>query len=325
MHHLGIDISKRTFDVTLRTETGEESHCQFENHAKGFTELEKWLASNGVDELHACMEATNIYWEDVADHLYSKGYQVSVVNPSRTKGYGMSQMQRNKTDKADSKVIAAFCAATSPDLWYPPTAEQRKLRALVRHRDALTKTKTQQKNRLTDCRDEDVKHSLNTVISILDAEIKQIEKQIREYIKQTPALQEQRELLLSIPGFGDVVTHVLMAEMYDLANYDKAHAAAADAGLNPSHYESGETIRKRPKLSKIGKPLVRSVLFMPAMTAIRYNSIIAEFAQRLEQRGKPKMVIIGAVMRKLLHIAYGVLKNKTPFDPHFHSSRASHS
>lgn len=317
MNHLGIDISKKTFDATVRKASGDAYHRQFDNHAQGFADLEQWLSGHGVLELHACMEATNIYWEELADYLYRQGYQVSVVNPARTKGYGISQMQRNKTDKADSQVIVAFCAATSPQLWHPPTAEQRKLRALTRHRDGLVKTRAQQKNRLSDCRDEDVQRSLKAVIAMLDAEIAQLETQIRTYIKQTPTLQAQKALLLSIPGIGESTAHVIMAEMYDLAAYEKAHAAAADAGLNPSHYESGETIRKRPKMSKMGKSAVRAALFWPAMTAIRANPVIQTFARRLERRGKPKMVIIGAAMRKLIHMAYGVLKNQTPFDPNF--------
>lgn len=319
MNYLGIDISKKTFDATLRQESGNEIHAQFENTSKGFTELKEWLITHGMLKLHGCMEATNIYWEDLADYMYNEGYQVSVVNPARTKGYGMSQMQRNKTDKVDSKVIVSFCAATAPQLWHPPTPEERKLRSLSRHRDGLVKTRTQQKNRLTDCRDEDVARSLQSVIAMLDAEIEGMEKQIRAYIKENPILKERKELLLSIPGIGETTAHVIMAEMYDLADYENAHAAAADAGVHPAHYESGETIRKKPKMSKVGKSSIRAGLFMPAMTAIRSNPIIHSFAQRLEARGKPKMVIIGAAMRKLIHIAYGVLKHKTPFDPDFQS------
>lgn len=319
MNYLGIDISKKTFDATLRQETGNEMHAQFENSPKGFDELKQWLSRQSVDELHACMEATNIYWEELADYLTGQGYRVSVVNPARTKGFGMSQMQRNKTDKVDSQVIVAFCAATSPQLWRPPTPEERKLRSLVRHRDGLVKTRTQQKNRLTACRDEDVQRSLETIIEMLSSEIEQIEQQIRQYINQKPALKERKKLLLSIPGLGETTTHLLLAEMYDLADYENAHAAAADAGVHPSHYESGTSIRKKPKMSKVGKASVRSALFMPAMTALRSNPIILAFAQRLERRGKCKMVILGAAMRKLIHIAYGVLKHNSPFDPHFRS------
>lgn len=323
MNHLGIDLSKRYFDATLQTTSGAQFYARFDNNKSGFAALEKWLLAQGVDELHACMEATNIYWEELADDLHSKGYQVSVVNPARIKGFGMSQLQRNKTDKVDSKVIAAFCAALSPKLWSPPTARQRKLRALVRHRETLVKTKTQQTNRLTDCRDEDVQRSLKSIIALLDAELESMAQQIADFTKQTPELQEQKALLISIPGIGDAAAHLILAEMYDLADYEDAHAAAADAGVSPTHHESGATIRKKPKMSKMGKSAVRGILFMPAMVAIRHNPPVMALAQRLEARGKPKMVIIGAAMRKLIHLAYGVLKNKTPFDPNYTASSAT--
>ena len=315
MNHLGIDLSKQYFDATLQTESGEQVYGRFENNRQGFAELDKWLVSQSVSELHACMEATNIYWEELADYLYSKGYRVSVVNPARIKGFGMSQLQRNKTDKVDSKVIVAFCAALSPKPWQPPTAAQRKLRSLVRHRDALVKTRTQQKNRLADCRDEDVRLSLQTLLATLESEIERIEQQIADLIQQDPDLREQKRLLSSIKGIGEVAAHVIMAEMYDLADYEDAHAAAADAGVNPAHYESGHTIRRKPRMSKVGKTAVRRALYMPALAAIRSNPVIIALAQKMQQQKKHKLVIIGAAMRKLIHIAYGVLKNRTPFDP----------
>ncbi|MEM7133153.1 MAG: transposase, partial [Chloroflexota bacterium] len=135
--------------------------------------------------------------------------------------------------------------------------------------------------------------------------------------------REQKRLLKSVKGFGNVTAHLIMAEMYDLADYENAHAAAADAGVNPSHYQSGETVHRKSKMSKIGKRAVRRGLYMPALAAIRSNPIVRELAERLEKLGKPTMVIIGAAMRKLIHIAYGVLKNKAPFDPTWETKSAT--
>lgn len=323
MNHLGIDLSKAYFDAMLQKACGTQIHARFDNSKAGFSELAKWLVDHEVCEVHACMEATNVYWEELADYLYGLGYTVSVVNPARIKGFGMSQMQRNKTDKVDSKVIVTFCAAIVPKAWQPPTPIQRKLRALVRHRDDLVKTRTQQKNRLVDCRDDDVRSSLAALIATLDAEITQIAQQVTDLIKQDADLQEQKNLLCSIPGIGDTAAHVIMTEMYDLADYENAHAAAADAGVNPVHHESGDTVRKKPKMSKAGKSAVRGVLYMPAITAIRHNPVIMAFAKKLEAKHKSKKTIIGAAMRKLMHIAYGVLKNKTPFDPNWETTSVS--
>ena len=163
---LGIDVSKDTIDVTLIDNEGNKHHATFKNKEKGFKKLIGWLKKHGVevDDLHICMEATNIYWEDLALYLHSKGYKVSVVNPARTKGFANSQLRRNKTDKQDSEIIADFCAAMDPDEWIPPSDDQKKLRALVRHLEGLKKTLTQQKNRLASCKDKDVKSSLQIVL-----------------------------------------------------------------------------------------------------------------------------------------------------------------
>jgi transposase len=315
MMHLGIDLSKAYFDAMLRLPRGEKVHEQFENNETGFQKLAKWLKRHKAQTVHACMEATNIYWEDLAAFLHAAGHRVSVVNPARIKGFALSQLRRNKTDKQDSDVIVEFCFALQPDAWTPPTAVQQKLRTLVRHREALHKTLTQQKNRSADCRDEDVRASLQRIIETLERELEQVEAQIEQVIAQDAMLGEQQALLLSIKGFGPVVTHKLMAEMYDLASYDNAHAAAADAGVTPAHYESGDTVRRRAKMSKVGKASLRGALYFPAITAMRFNPLVRPLVERLQRLKKPWKVILGAVMRKLMHIAFGVLKHRRPFDP----------
>ena len=322
MMQLGIDLSKVYFDATLRKSETSKVHRQFDNDATGFTALAGWLQEQGVTALQACMEATNIYWEGLAAFLHDKGYKVSVVNPARIKGFAQSQLRRNKTDKLDSEVIADFCAKMEPKAWTPPSPEQHKLRCLVRHSEAIQKTITQQKNRLASSNDDDVKASLERVIASLTAELETIEAQIAAQIKQQPTLVAEQKLLCSIQGIGPKASTKLLAEMYDLASYDDAHAAAADAGLSPAQHQSGDTIRHKPRLSKVGKASVRSVLYWPAITAIQHNPVVKKLAERLEAKGKPKMVIIAAAMRKLIHLAYGVLKNKTPFDPEWRAKSA---
>jgi len=318
---LGIDISKRYFDATLRQADGQSWYRRFSNDEAGIQALLRWLNQHGVTSLHACMEATNLYWEEVAQALYAQDYTVSVVNPARIKGFAQSQLRRNKTDKQDSEVIAAFCAAVTPSAWQPPTQQQRKLRNLERYCDDLKQTLTQQKNRLANSKEPAVQHSLQRVIDTLEQELKQVEEQVKQHIAQEAALQTNKDLLTSIIGIGDKVAHKLMAELYDLPAYHSARAAAADAGLTPAHHESGDSVRRKPKLSKVGKASVRSILFLPALSAIRFNPVIKALADRLKARNKPKKVIIAAAMRKLMHIAHGVLKHQTPFDPNFELAR----
>lgn len=312
---VGIDIAKESFDVTLLDGGGKVHQGQFANTAAGFERLGRWLERRGVEAVHACMEATNVYWEELAEHLHQAGHTVSVVNPARIKGYAMSQMRRSKTDQLDSLVIAQFCATQQPDVWNPPSASQRQLRALVRHVQAVTKTLTQQKNRLASCRDAQVQASLRRLIEHLEGEIAQVEAQIEGLIDQDPELKERQGLLMSVKGIGRKTATTLLAEMYDLEAYANARAAAADAGLTPAHHESGCSVRRRPRLSKIGKASIRGALYWPAITAIEHNPIVRALAERLRAKGKDKGVILGAAMRKLLHLAYGVLKHRTPFDP----------
>jgi transposase len=312
---LGIDIAQATFDVTLLDAAQVSHYASFANDATGFARLHGWLVQQGVTHLHACMEATNIYWEALAEWLHAQGYTVSVVNPARIKGFALSQLRRNKTDQLDSLVIAQFCVALHPPPWTPPTPQERHLRSGVRHVAGLTKSLTQHKNRLAVCTDPLVRESLQSLITFLDAEIVRLETQLQHLIDNDPDLKERQALLMSIQGIGRKTATTLLAEMYDLAAYTSARAAAADAGVTPAHHESGRTVRRRPHLSKVGKARIRAALYWPALTAIRHNPLIRALADRLRAKGKPKKVILGAAMRKLLHFAYGVLKHRTPFDP----------
>ena len=315
MEYLGIDLAKLTFDATLLTATGAQHYQSFPNTPDGFTQLQTWLSQHGVTRLHACMEATNIYWEALATWLHAAGHIVSVVNPARIKGYAQATMQRNKTDKLDSAVIASFCATHHPAAWQPLSDEQRRLRALVRHREDLLQTQLQQQNRLRDTTDTLVVASLQTVVDIIASQLEAVERAIKEHLAAHSELRANLELLTSIVGIGVITAAKVLAEFGDIEHYESAKAAAADAGLTPSTFESGTSVRHRPRLSKMGKAGIRGALYWPAITAMRRCPGCKAYAERLAARGKAKKVIIGAVMRKLVHIIYGVLKHRTPYDP----------
>ena len=144
-------------------------------------------------------------------------------------------------------------------------------------------------------------------IASLDAQIAHVQQLIRDHLDRHPGLRAQRELLTTIPGIGEATAAVLIAELFD-KRYASARQAAAFAGLVPRLVESG-TLRGRSRLSKIGPGRVRKALYMPAVAALRGNPTIRAVRARLHAAGKPPMVIIGAAMRKLIHLAYGVLKS----------------
>jgi transposase len=315
MDYLGIDLAKVTFDATVLTATGVQHYRAFANTPDGFGQLQAWLSEHGVKELHACMEATNIYWEALASWLHAQGHTVSVVNPARIKGYAQARLQRNKTDKLDSAISAGFCATQHPTAWQPLTEEQRRLRALTRHREDLLQTQLQQQNRLRETSDALVRASLQAVLEAVAKQLTAVDQAITEHLAAHESLRTKLQLLTAVVGIGTVTAAKLLAEFADLEEYESAKAAAADAGLTPSHFESGTSVRRRPRMSKMGKASIRAALYWPAITAMRWCPAFKAFAQRLEARGKPKKVIIGAVMRKLVHIIYGVLKHRTPYDP----------
>lgn len=319
---LGIDIAKKSCEASLLMQ-GKLYHRSFGNHPEGFVELINWLGKHKAKPVHACMEATGRYWEELAEYLFTQGHIVSVVNPARIHDYARSKLVRNKTDKLDAELIADFCATQEPEPWAPPPPAVRELQALVRHLEALQQIRTQESNRLqSGVPSEPVKQSLQSHLTFLDQQIAAIEHQINQHIDQNPDLQRQKELLTSIPGIGLKTAAKLLSE--NIQTFTSTRAAVAYAGLNPQLKESGTSVHRRPHLSKIGNARLRKALYLPAVVAMKYNPIIRSHCSRLASRGKVKMVQVGAAMRKLLCLAVGVLKSGRPFDPAFaHPIQAS--
>lgn len=314
---LGIDVSKDKLDVALYQD-GQYGLATFTNDRDGHRRLVRWLKKHKAKEAHICIEATGRYGEDVAKYLHGRGYPVSLVNPSRIKAYGDSQLKRNKTDREDAKVIAHFCATQQPTLWAPPPPEVQELQALTRHLDSLKRDRTRELNRKqSGLSSKAVLQSIDAHIAFINAQIDDLTQRINDLIDQNPDLRQQRDLLASIPGFGDATVAMFIAEIPDIARFDSARQLAAHAGLTPRHHHSGSSVHKRSRLSKTGNRRFRTALFMPALAAMRWNPIIVSFVERLKANGKSGKIIVGAVMRKLVHLAYGVLKNGKPFDPNY--------
>jgi transposase len=311
---LGIDIAKAKYVVSLRRHDGKRRHKSFPNTGDGHQALIAWLATHAAGPVHACLEATGTYGEGVATALFDTGHHVSVVNPAAVTAFAQSQLRRTKTDDVDASVMADFCVAHQPPLWTPWPREVRELQGLIRRRAAVLDMLTQERNRLAAGGVvPPVRASLERHIAILEAELADLDRQIDRHVDQHPALRQQRDLLVTIPGIGATTAARLLAECRAITDFADARAYAAFAGLVPRERQSG-TLRGRTRLSKIGSARLRLALYFPALTAIRCNPALQAFATRLHAAGKPKMVVVGAAMRKLLHIAYGVLKHQRPFD-----------
>lgn len=312
---LGIDVAKLKFNVCLIREDGRLRHRVFTNSEAGFSQLSAWLVTNDASQVHACLESTGTYGEALATYLADAGHRVSVVNPAAIKSYAGCQLSRTKTDKVDAALIARFCQTQQPPTWTPAAPEIRELQALVRRLDSLIEMHTMEQNRLSSgVGVSAVESSIQSVIQHLEEQIKRTEKLIKEHIGSHPTLKADRDLLLSIPGIGEATTARLLSEI-DFHQYGSARSVAAFTGLVPRLRQSGTSVRGKARLSKVGAPRIRHALYFPAVTAIRCNPQIKAWAKGLRERGKCEMQIIGAVMRKLIHLAYGVLKTGKPYDP----------
>lgn len=329
MVFVGIDVGKQELVVALCDAKGESLGKAFSvpNSATGYAKLQRTLQSRGDEEIHLCMESTGIYGEQAAAALHgSAGVTVSIVNPARINAYARAQLKRTKTDRVDALLIAQYAASQRPAAWKPEADAVRELRELVRHRDALVNDLTRLNNRLEKCQ-----HSAApaaAVVKSLKQMARQTERQIlamdaacRTLVKQDSAMKEDQARLTSVPGIGEVSALKLMAELGNVEGRS-VKQVVAHSGLSPKERTSGISVRGRSRISKIGNHHLRTALYFPAMVACRFNPVIKAFYEKLVVAGKPKKVALIAVMRKLLHLAYGILKNKTVFNPKLHMKTA---
>lgn len=309
---LGIDISKKTFDIALQINEKVKAK-KFTNNKAGFEKLLAWLNGREVTISQACMEATGIYGDALAEFLYTQQIPVSVVNPARIKGFAQSELARSKNDIIDAKLIAKFCKLMRPELWRPTPKHIKVLQQWVRRLEDLIAMHGQETNRL-EVASEHLKPHIQRCIDALQTEIDKVKKVIQEHIGKDQDMKKKSKLLQSIPGIGEATIARILAFIGEADKFSNAKQMAAFIGLNPKQRQSGTSVRGRTTLSKTGDAALRKAFYMPALVAMRYNPIIKEFCAQLEKAGKNKMLILGAAMRKLVHIVYGILKSGEVFN-----------
>lgn len=323
---IGVDISKDSFCariIQILDSLIPISNTQkFENTRKGFLSFFKWLDKSKVNLRTSlvAMEATGVYWENLAFYCVTEEYtNVSVVNPKQIKHFAHTNLRRSKTDPLDADLIAHFGAIMSPALWNPPDPVIEELKQIFRERDAIITMQTEEKNRL---------HSQKTsanpspitlkthkqVINYLQTKIKKLEKCVKDKLQKKPELNQKVELLKSIPGFGDILAGILLTETNELSTFTGPKQLAAYAGISPCQHQSGSSVNKKTKISKIGNSRIRKAVYLGALTSVRHNLHLAKFYARLRSKGKSAKVALIAVARKLLHLAFAIIKSGKPFD-----------
>lgn len=316
MDWIGIDVSKDELAVCVMNEQRQTQQATFANDAKGLRSLGNYLKKRVARGSAVCLEATGSYGDALAGYLHERQYRVSVVNPMRIKRYAESQLRRNKTDQLDAEIIADFCRTQDVPPWTPPDPAWVELRALVRLLDDLIQMQVQEHQRLQTATSPAVHEHLQDHLRYLETRIEQVLAQIKQQIDHDPDLKQKQALLNSIPGISDKTSSRLLAEIRDITAFDTVEQLVAYAGLNPRQRQSGR-YRGQVKISKLGNAALRRALFMPARCAKRFNPLVQGLVQRMTAQGHCPNAITVAVMRKLLHYVFGVLKSGKPFDPNY--------
>lgn len=321
---VGIDVSKLKLDIALLI-NGKVKSKVIENTSEGYRFLLEWLGKSkaSMEALHVCMEATGVYYEALALALHEAGLKVSVVNPSCIKGFGQSENIRNKNDLIDAGLIARYCLNMNPALWTPPPLEQRQLRAWSLRVQALKDIRQQEENRLeahTVSGMEEVAAHVKVHVKWLDTEIKKLEKEIDDHIDRHPGLKHDAALIASIPGIGVTTVARILGHLGDIRRFKSAKALAAFVGVTPKQRSSGSSLKGRTVISRTGSTSLRAALFMPSLVARRHNPILNQFAERMLATGMAKKAVICAVMHKLTHLIYGVIRTGKPFDANYLSN-----
>jgi transposase len=304
---VGIDVSKGHLDVAIRP---AGVHFRTANGPAGLAELVARLGP--LAPALIVLEATGGYELPAVAACQAAGLPVAAVNPRQARDFAKGVGKLAKTDRIDAAVLAHFAEAVRPPARAAEPAERAALDALLTRRGQLVGMKVMESNRLETCTDATVRPRVEAHVGWLEAELEDADRRLEEAVKASPAWRAQDELLRSVPGIGPVVSRTLLASLPELGAIDGGRAAAL-AGLAPFARDSGTT--RGPRAIRGGRPEVRRVMYLAALSASRRAGPLKEFAERLRSRGKRAKVVLIAVARKLLTIANAVLRTGKAWDP----------
>lgn len=328
VHWVGVDVAKDTFEAALvrcsqhypDTPLREIPVCAFARSSNGVQALLAWLNEHGVDQEHVrvVMEATGNYSTELAVWMLSQRQTLSpaIANPRQTNAFIKSMAVRNKTDSLDARALGFYGVERHPAPYEPLSPEQAELRALSRYRGSLIRQRSAVKNQIKEtCECAFVQKIQLKRLRLLTGDIGRVVEQMKALVAQHDVLKHDVELLISIYGVAFINATTILAELGDLRRFTLARQLSAFAGMSPRHHQSGTSIRGRSRLCKQGNPRVRQCLYLCALTAIRGNNQFRETYQRLLAQGKPPMVAVGAIMRKLLVLMRAILISGKRFQP----------
>lgn len=314
-NYYGIDISKDVFDVMDQ----KRIHYQFKNTQKGFIAFLKLLTKKS----HCVMEATGYYHYQLAYFLVENNIKVSVENPLSVKRFIQMKLSKIKTDKSDAKMICEYAQNVALKLWKGESKDQQECLQIIRILSVYSKQSTALKNKIhgektlgntKTC----VVKSINRSLKSIKKEVDLLEKQLQEIVKKTH--QDLLTRLESIPGLGRKTSLMLIVLTDGFDRFDTANALCSYSGLTPTIRQSGSSIKGRPRISKMGNPKLRNLLFMCSFTACKYNKACKAIYDRIVAKGKSKKLALIAVCNKLLKHAFAIAKSGLIYDQTYRST-----
>jgi transposase len=317
--YVGIDVSARELMVAIR-DGGEPTMERVRNDAAGHQRLQARLRALAAPVV-ICLEASGTYSLDVALALArpAAGWQLSLVNPRVARRFAESLGQRSKTDPVDARVLAQYAARMQPQPWQPPSAAALRLRTITRTIAALVRQCVQHKNRqhalsASAALPALLVRELEVQVAFVDKRIRSLRRQALRVIQQQPELLRCWRHLQTIPGVGEASGLAILGELAVLPATLDERQWVAHSGLDPKQHRSGSSVEQKTRISKAGNRYLRAALYMPALVAVQHDPWLRGFYQRLVARGKAKLQALVAVMRKLLHAAWGMLHHDQPYD-----------
>lgn len=315
--YVGIDIGAKSVSLAWRDDTRTLGSATGLQTPAGHQDIVRRLRA--LRPARIVLEATGVYYLDLATALAQAGLPVCVINPRSFHHFARMKLARSKTDPIDAALLAEYAQRMSPGLWTPPRAAQLALRDLGRQINRLTAARTQAKNRLHALRAKRCTLALliqdeQDAIVTLDARLERLKQAARELIAPAPDLAAQQAHLMSAPGVGEATALALLAELSVLPGHLKAPQVSRHAGLDVRLCQSGSSVHQAGRMSKAGNAYLRAALYMPALSAVRHDPHTRAFYEALQRRGKKKMQALGAVMRKYLTGLWACLQKGEDFD-----------
>jgi transposase len=327
--YIGLDVSKESIDVAYQSGSDRQQWGQISNDQTGFAHLK--LLINQVQqavetiEIHLILEPTGGYEKQLLHYADQQGWPFSLVNPKQVREWAKGAGYRAKTDPIDAKMLAHFGTQQQPPAQSLLPAEAEELSYLLERQQDLEKLLRQERNRLEALAHQPnvpqtVADSLAQVVTALEQSLQDIQTAIADLIEQQPQLQAKRNLLLTVPGVGLKIVNNLLLFLYRWQAFSNGQGQAkgltAFTGLDPQPYDSGRTVHKPARISKMGDTTIRSQLYMGALGGSRsQTSPLGQFYRSLVGRGKAKKVALVAAARKILVWSWAVFLSDTSFDP----------